>query len=192
MAWWSRHTCKCRSQKKNANSWLLLYCRPNQKTLSTILTTLINWRAAKLLFKFLLCLSKENNFQDHRSHTKMIAIVVFCPVKFVEESTATRVAFVASVRVSAGERAKSDRVKIGTRVRASDGRTLARSSKKCKFLFCFRPSFCTARIGRALYSYGYNYYAGYDTRKYIRIKGNDYRLRLFWQFLVCLVNAAKW
>ena len=114
--------------KKTANSWLLLYCRPNQKTL-------INWRAAKLLFKFLLCLSKENNFQDHRSHTKMIAIVVFCPVKFVEEPTATRVAFVASVRVSAGERAKSDRVKIGTRVRASDGRTLARSSKKIQIGF---------------------------------------------------------
>ena len=140
-----------------------------KKLFPLTLTKLINRRAAKLLFKFFLFLSKENNFQDHRSHTKMIAIVVFCPVKFVEEPTATRVAFVASVRVSAGERAKSDRVKIGTRVRASDGRTLARSSKKIQIgftdflFFCFRPSFCTARIGRALYSYGYNYYAGYKT-----------------------------
>ena len=67
----------------------------------------------------------------------MIAIVVFCPVKFVEEPTATRLAFVASVRVSAGERAKSDRVKIGARVRAPP----KNANRLYRFFFAFAPVF---------------------------------------------------
>ena len=56
---------------------------------------------------------------------------------------ATRVACVASVRVSASERAKSDRVKIGARGRANDGCTLAVSSKHVLpiFSFAFAPVF---------------------------------------------------
>ena len=56
---------------------------------------------------------------------------------------ATRAACVASVRVSAGERAKSDRVKIGARGRANDGCTLAVSSKHTLpvFFFAFTPVF---------------------------------------------------
>ena len=68
---------------------------------------------------------------------------VCCQVKFVEAQMATRAACVASVRVSAGERAKSDRVKIGARGRANDGCTLAVSSKHTLpvFFFLLSPQF---------------------------------------------------
>ena len=73
---------------------------------------------------------------------------------------AARVAWIAIVPVSAGERAKSDRVKIGTRGRANDGRTLARSSKHALPIFwAFALVFARPEL-EELFQYSY---AGYDT-----------------------------
>ena len=119
-----------------------------ERKIQTRLEKHFTLKSSQIIIQSLLFLSTENNFHDHRSRTKMIAIVVCYVVRFVETQMATLVACEACVPVGEGERAKPDRVKIGVRGSAIDGGSLVRSSSPCidDFVFSSRPIFRTARI----------------------------------------------
>lgn len=165
VAWQRKH--KCRSQTKTQQIPDSSLTKDHTRKLFPLtLTKLINWKAAKLSFKFYLFLSTENNFMTIDFIPKCLPIVLCCVVKFAEIQMATRVACIANVAVGEGERAKSDRVKIGARGGARDEGSLARSSSpRFDEFFCSRPNFRMARIGRALYSHGCVCFAGYSTWK---------------------------